>query len=429
MAPLSSFSRVSLGAAYDIVEPLLQFVKSQPLVADAWPSGALSRGEDLMDAVDLLVATDEPDPLFDALVTSQDNVQESRREPWQLLVQIGRVPVRVECAPRSSASVRLFERTAHEAHLAALQPRMRARHLRLAEAGLTRTDGTVAGDTDDTIYAALGLPAIPAELRNGDGEIEAAEAGQLPTLVQVGDMRGDLHMHSLWSDGRDAIEAMVVTALGLGYEYIAITDHSQSSRAVRNLTRDGVERQADEIASLRAQYPGLAILHGCEVDIMEDGSLDFTDDVLQRFDIVLASLHESFDQDADTLLERYARAMRHPLVSVITHPTNRLVTFRDGYDLDYDRLFDLARETGTCLEIDGAPSHLDLDAALARRAVQAGVRLTIDSDCHRASALGRQMQLGVVTARRGWVDAARVLNTSPVAEVQAFVAAKRNGRP
>lgn len=429
MTPVSRTHRVPLGSAYDILEPLLAFVQSEPQVAGAWTTGSLARGDDQMDAVELLVSTEHPARLFDAALTFRDDVEVVTRESWRLEATIARVPVRIECAPPREAGVRVFEQRAHPAHLDAVRRRAEARGLRLTRAGLTTSTGALVANDESGIYAALDLPTFPPELRANEGEFTAAEGGRLPAVLRLEDIRGDLHMHSLWSDGRDAIEAMVVTSLGLGYEYIAITDHSQSSRAVRNLTRDVVARQADEIASLREQYPGITILHGCEVDIMEDGTLDFGDDLLQRFDIVLASLHDPYDHDAARLLRRYERAVRHPLVSVVTHPTNRLVSFREGYDLDYDRLFTLARETGTCLEIDGAPSHLDLDSSLARRAVEAGVRLTVDSDCHRASALARQMQLGVVLARRGWVDAPSVLNTRPLTEVRAFIAAKRNGAP
>jgi DNA polymerase (family 10) len=235
-------------------------------------------------------------------------------------------------------------------------------------------------------------------------------------------------MHSTWSDGRDSIEAMVIQCRALGYEYMAITDHSPTSAASRNLTLDGVTRQADEIDALRARHPEIAILHGCEVDILPDGRLDFPDRVLERFDIVLASLHERAGHDRDQLMQRYVAAMEHPLVALITHPTNRLVPYRAGYDLDYDRLFDVAVETGTIVEVDGAPSHLDLDGALARRAIAAGAELAIDSDCHRAEFLDVQMQLGIVTARRGWVEPRHVVNTRPLADVRAAITQKRAGR-
>src|SRR4029079_17673556 len=191
----------------------------------------------------------------------------------------------------------------------------------------------------------------------------------LPLLRDGSDIRGDRHMHSTWSDGRDAIEAMVDACRVLGYEYMAITDQSEHSAAIRNLTADGVRRQADEIAVLRERYRDITILHGCEVDILPDGRLDFPDRVLEQFDIVLASLHERAGHSPDQLLRRYAAAMEHPLVAIITHPTNRVLPTRRGYDLDYAPAFEIATATRTILEVDGAPSHLDLDGALARRAI------------------------------------------------------------
>jgi DNA polymerase (family 10) len=218
---------------------------------------------------------------------------------------------------------------------------------------------------------------------------------------------------------------MVAMCRGLGYEYVAITDHSPHSAATRNLTADAVKRQAEEIAEVRARFPAMTILHGCEVDILANGTLDFPNRVLEQFDIVLASLHERAGQDGPELLERYARAMRHPLVTVITHPTNRLVPNRPGYDLDYERLFELAVETNTVVEIDGSPAHLDLDGTLARLAIEAGATVCIDSDCHRADMLDRQMQLGLLMARRGWVEPRHVLNTRPIEEVRQVIGAKR----
>ncbi|HUK34858.1 MAG TPA: PHP domain-containing protein, partial [Vicinamibacterales bacterium] len=268
---------------------------------------------------------------------------------------------------------------------------------------------------------------VPAEIRDGSEEIEAARDGRLPALVSRSDIRGDLHMHTSWSDGRDTVGTMVAACHALGYEYIAITDHSPRSAASRTLTLDAVERQADEIAEMREKFPRLTIFHGCEVDILPDGKLDFPDRILEHFDIVLASLHDAAGQAPDRLEERYVAAMNHPLVTLITHPTNRMVPHRRGYKLDYDRLFRIALDTGTCMEIDGAPGHLDMDGPLARRAVAAGVTVTIDSDCHRAEMLARQMALGITTARRGWVEAKHVLNTRPVDDVRALIRRKRSG--
>lgn len=281
--------------------------------------------------------------------------------------------------------------------------------------------------SEDALYSSLGLAFIPPELRQGRGEIDVAASGHLPPLVATPDIRGDLHMHTTYSDGRDDLASMVEGCHALGYEYIAITDHSSGAAASRTLARDDIARQREEIDVLRERFPGMTILHGTEVDILPDGRLDFEDAILERFDIVLASLHEHARQEAAQLTRRSIAALRHPLVNVLCHPANQLVGYFEGYALDFDALYAAAAETGTALEIDGAPSHMDLDGERARAAAAAGATLSIDSDCHRAPALARQMRFGVGTARRGWVEARQVLNTRPLAEVREFIAAKRRG--
>jgi DNA polymerase (family 10) len=280
-----------------------------------------------------------------------------------------------------------------------------------------------ASETD--AYAQAGLAYLPPETRDAPDALQRAQAQLVPRLVERADIRGDLHMHSSYSDGRDPLRHMVMAARALRYQYIAITDHSEHAAAARTLTLDDLARQADEIARLRTEVPELTILHGLEVDIMPDGSLDCPDAVLASLDIVLASLHDSAGHDARRLTKRCLNAIHHPLVSVITHPANQLVGRRPGYDMDYAAIYEAAAQTGTALEIDGAPAHLDLSGERAREAVQAGVTVAIDSDCHRAPALDLQMRMGVGTARRGWVEPHHVLNTRSLADVRAFVARKR----
>jgi DNA polymerase (family X) len=316
--------------------------------------------------------------------------------------------------------------TGSVAHVHALATLAAERGLRF-QAG-TLIDGAnndVPCKTEEDFYARLDLPFIPAELREGHDEIEAARRGQLPQLLSDVHVRGDLHMHSTWSDGRDSIEAMVRTSIELGYEYIAMTDHSQRAWSSHKLAREDVARQRLEIDGLRRKYPRIQILHGVEVDIMHDGTLDFDDEVLSGLDIVLASLHDHAGQEATELTERYLAAIRSPFVDMITHPLNRTPGISDGYTLDLDRIFAAAAETGTAMEIDGAPGHLDMDGAVARRAAAAGVTLVVDSDCHRAEYLRRQMRFGVGTARRGWIEPRHVLNARPVNDVLAFIGRKR----
>jgi DNA polymerase (family 10) len=313
-------------------------------------------------------------------------------------------------APDEYGSV-LFNATGPRAHVQAMRQ---------------RGSGARLSSREEDLYSQAGLAFVPPELRQGAGELEAAAAGALPSLVTREHIRGDLHMHTNYSDGADSLDAMIAECRALGYEYVAITDHSERAGAARTVTRSSLARQRKEIAVMRERYPQMAILHGIEVDIMPDGRLDFPDEVLEPLDLVLASLHDSAGHDSQTLTRRCLQAIRHPLVNVITHPANQLIGRRPGYALDFDAVYAAAAETGTALEVDGAPSHLDLDGEHARRAIAAGVTLTIDSDCHRARWLDRQMAFGIGTARRGWVEPRHVLNARPLADVLAFIAAKRS---
>jgi DNA polymerase (family 10) len=421
--------RVPLGRATALAAPVLDALRATPGVEWAEPTGSLRRGQDLVGDIELLAPADDPADAIEAVADLphlSHTLHRSARRVY-VLTERAQIGVRVP-EPRVAGAAQLYL-TGSAGHFATLRERARERGLSLGKDGLAGADGTTFAAASETeIYDALGLPFIPPEIRHGDDEVAAAARGELPRLLSASDIRGDLHMHSTWSDGRDAIEAMVDACRVLGYEYMAITDHSEHSAAIRNLTADGVRRQADEIAVLRERYGDITILHGCEVDILPDGRLDFPDRILERFDIVLASLHERAGHAPDQLLRRYAAAMQHPLVTIITHPTNRIVPTRGGYELDYERVFEIAVETGTIVEVDGAPSHLDLDGALARRAIAAGATLVVDSDCHAADKLERQMAFGVTMARRGWVEPRHVLNTRPLDAVRAAIGAKRAGR-
>ena len=342
------------------------------------------------------------------------------------MIRTERGTVTLHLTPPEQAGAALVWHTGSSMHVAALRDRAHTRGLRLFDARLTdRQERAVACPSEDDLYDRLDLPFIPPELRLGGDEIASADDNALPELVLERHIRGDLHTHTTWSDGRDSAETMVLAAKQLGYEYVAITDHSERAWSSRKLAAEEVPRQRQEIEALRERIEGIEILHGIEVDIMRDGTLDFADEVLAGFDIVLASLHDSAEQMGGQLTRRYLKAIRHPLVNVITHPANRSPARSEGFDIDFNALFAAAVETGTAMEIDGAPGHLDMDGAVARRAAAAGVTITIDSDCHRAEWLARQMRFGVGTARRGWIEPRHVLNAGSVDDVRAFVARKR----
>ena len=341
-------------------------------------------------------------------------------------ISTSRGAITLHVAPPDDAGAALVWHTGSPVHVKELQQRAQKLGLQFSDGRLLSPAGEpIACPREEDLYERLGLPMIPPEIRDGTGEIGAAERGEIPVLLTELHIRGDLHMHSTWSDGRNSIADMVSAAKQIGYEYVAITDHSQHAWSSRQLSPEDIPRQREEIEALRARVNGIEILHGVEVEILEDGGLDFDDEALAGFDVVLASLHDPAGQDDAQLTERYLRAIRHPLVNVITHPANRSPAQSAGYNVDFDQLFAAAALTGTAMEIDGAPGHLDMDGALARRAAEAGVTIVVDSDCHRVDGLGRQMRFGVGTARRGWIEPRHVLNTRAASEVRAFVSRKR----
>ena len=411
MAIADEHARQPLGRAIDFTDNLILLIAAAcPEVEALAAAGDVRRFEPVVETLVLVGSAPDPPSTLQricAIPLIQGAVHQTGRRALLRYQQV-EVDVRI-AAPDEYGSV-LHLATGSAAHVAGI----RSKH------GATRVCAR-----EEEVYSHAGLAWVAPELRHATGEIEAGASGALPKLVARSDIRGDLHMHTTYSDGRDTLAAMVHSASALGYEYIAITDHSARAAASRTLTLDSLERQRDDLARLRERVPGLTILHGVEVDIMPDGRLDFEDDVLESLDIVLASLHDNAGHDPARLTRRCLSAIAHPLVNVITHPANRLVGRDAGYDLDFPAVFAAAAETGTALEIDGAPTHLDLDGERARAAINAGVTVSIDSDCHKAALLDRQMRLGVGTARRGWVEPRHVLNTRPLADVRAFIAAKR----
>jgi len=419
-------ARVPLGRALTAVDTLIDALGRAHVGLRVQTAGGLRRFETTIGDLLLLAHGADARAELAAWGARLPDHDVRRQSPTAVTFAWDGEEVTLRVVDEEAIAGALLHYTGSRGHLAQLAARARTRGLRLTPAGLERDGGVrVATASEAEIYGALDLPWIPAERRHGLDEIALAERGALGAPVALADIQGDLHMHTHWSDGRDATEAVIQSARALGYRYMAITDHSPSARASRTLTIERLEEQAREIAALRPRYPDITILHGCEVDILEDGSLDLPDAVMARLDIVLASLHESHGHDGPRLTERYLQAMASPYVSVITHPANRAPGRTSGYPLDWDRFFAAARDTGTAVEIDGAPGHLDLDGHLARQAVETGATVAIDSDGHFAERLGRQMRMGVGTAGRGGVEARHVLNARGLDGVRAFIAGKR----
>ena len=334
--------------------------------------------------------------------------------------------------PLESLGAALQYFTGSRAHNIALRDRAIQRGLKLNEYGLYRVDDNtrVAGADEAGLYNALGLSFVPPELREQRGEIEAAEAGTLPRLLQVADLQGDLHAHTTATDGRDSIEAMARAAQAAGLRYLAITDHSQSLAMANGLDERRALLHARAIREVNARLDGFTLLAGIECDIRPDGSMDLADDCLAQLDLVIASIHSGFNQDAQAMTDRLLRAIACPWVDVLGHPTGRRILQREPHKADMTRVIAAAAAAGVVMEINAQIDRLDLDDALARRARDAGVRIVISTDAHSTTALGG-LRWGVTVARRAWLSPADVLNTRPVDEMRASLrsaAARGNGR-
>jgi len=337
-----------------------------------------------------------------------------------VLLEVGiQADVRVVKPESFGAALQYF--TGSKEHNVKLREKGVRRGLKINEYGIFRVkdEKRVAGRTEEEVYAALDLPWIPPEIREGQGEVELAEKGRLPRLVELQDIRGDLQMHTRWSDGSDSAEEMARAAKERGYEYIAITDHSQSLKFVGGVTVEELRDHAKLVKQV-ADKVGIAILMGTECEVHPDGSLDYPDEVLKELDIVLAAVHTRFRMSEAEMTKRMIKAMENPHVDVVAHPTGRLLGQRESYSVNVERLVEAARRTGTVLEINAGPQRLDLRDTQARMAQERGVKLAINTDAHTRYQL-RYMEFGVGTARRGWVEKKNVINTLPLNDLRAFL--------
>ncbi|HWC65339.1 MAG TPA: PHP domain-containing protein, partial [Thermoanaerobaculia bacterium] len=292
------------------------------------------------------------------------------------------------------------------------------------ERAAARGAGSDAGLSEEEIYAAAGLPFVAPELREGRGEIEAADSGRLPALIEPGDLRGLFHVHTTESDGANSLEEMVDAAAAAGFEYVAITDHSKVAGYAHGLDERRVEAQRAEIAGLRKTRPGIAIFHGTEADILPDGSIDYGDAFLSGFDLVVASVHSRFDLPEKEQTRRLVRAAENPRVSILGHLTGRLLLRRDGIAIDLPRVLDAAAASGCAIEINGSPRRLDLDWRFHREAAGRGIPLAIGPDAHSIREL-RYFENAVRVARKGWVEPAQVLNTRPAGAIRKWIASRK----
>jgi DNA polymerase (family 10) len=330
--------------------------------------------------------------------------------------------VDLRVVPEDSYGAALHYFTGSKAHNIAIRRLGQEHGLKINEYGVFRDEERIAGETEESVFATVGLPWIPPELREDRGEIEAARAGRLPKLVTCEDLRGDLHVHTTATDGHNTVREMAEAARTLGLDYIAITEHSRRVAVARGLTPDRLRRQGEEIERLNQQKLGIALLKGIEVDILEDGSLDLPDDVLGDLDLVVGAVHSRFDLSRAEQTERILRAMNHPHFTILAHPFGRLIPDREPYDVDMLRIIRHAAGRGCFLELNAHPERLDLPDTSCQEAKRAGVPVSINSDSHNVHGFAN-LRFGIGQARRGWLEARDVLNARPLEELRKLLRA------
>ena len=435
------------------VEPLLEHLRQDPAILRLQVAGSYRRGKETVGDIDILTLLEgedagdgAPDPQVAARVMERftgfegvERVERAGDTRGSVVLRSG-LPVDLRILPRRVYGAGLHYFTGSKEHNVAIRQLALRQDLRVSEYGVFRLEAGDAEDaedgepaagepangepleaeTEEQVFQAVGLPFIPPELREDRGEIQAARDETLPDLVDADAIRGDLHMHSTWSDGRASILEMAEACRDRGYAYMAITDHSQAVRVAGGLGPDALRRQWEEVEEVREQVEGLHVLRGCEVDILRDGSLDLPDDVLEELDIVLVAVHSVMSLEAREMTDRILTALEHPAVDILVHPTGRLLNRREPYALDMEAVLEKALERDVAVELNANPVRLDLNDVHLKRAKELGLRVSVATDAHRVAELDH-ISAGLQQARRGWLEPGDLLNALPLDRLQAWL--------
>lgn len=419
-------TRRLLGNVRPVALRWLEWLRAQPGVTQAEAAGSLRRWRATIGDLDLVAACCDPAPVMAAFATHPDVQRILGQGENKSSVELkDGLTMQLWIQPPERFGTLLQFVSGSKDHNVRLRELAQKKGLSLSERAITAADGSESlYASEEAVYAALGLPWIAPELREDRGEIQAALSNALPKLVSSADIQSDLHSHTTWSDGSDSIEAMAEAAIACGRRVLAITDHSVGLGVASGLSIERVRAQREEMRAVQARLGDrILLLQGSEVEIHADGSLDFPDEVLAELDIVIASLHTSLRQPRQQITERLVRAMRHPHVDLIGHPSGRLLPNREGADLDWEVVLSTAKETGIALEIDAHPSRLDLDEVYARRAAALGIPLAINTDAHATDQLAL-MEYGVSVARRAWLPTSAILSTWPTDQLLGWLKRK-----
>jgi DNA polymerase (family 10) len=421
-----SKKRVNIGIALPIGEDIVNEVNKIPGAEKAMYAGSLRRMRETIGDIDILTQSVDGKRVIESFTKMPfvKSVLVSGDTKGSVILRNGtQVDLRVVGPESYGAALQYF--TGSQAHNVKVRTLAVKKDLKINEYGLFSGNKKIAGETEADVYEKLGLPFIPPEMREDRGEIEAAIRGRLPALLEPQDIKGDLHVHSNWSDGKCSIEEMALMAKSFGYEYIAITDHSPSARIANGLSVERLYEKKEELESVRKKVKGIRVLMGSEVDILNDGSLDYPDSVLKDLDVVIASVHSGFKMERAKMTERIVNAIKNPFVHFLAHPTGRLIGERDPYDADLDQVFKTAKEYGKLIEVNSHYLRLDLNDLNIRKAIDMGIRLVISTDSHNTDQL-KLMRLGVATARRGWATKRDIINTMKFKELSEFLKMQSN---
>lgn len=413
--------RIKLSVAEQVARSLEDYLNRTEGVDEAVVAGSYRRRQETVGDVDIVVASRKGREIIEKFAEYED-VEEvaSKGETRASVVLRSGLRADLRVVPQESFGAALLYFTGSQPHHVALRDMSLKKKLKINEYGVFESDDRVAGETEEEIYEKLGLAYVEPELRENRGELEAAQDGRLPKLLTEGDIRGNLHSHTEATDGNNTLEEMARAAKDRGYDYLAITDHSKRLRMVNGLDEKRLREQIEEIERLNDKLKGITFLKGIEVDILEDGSLDLSDEVLEELDIVVCSVHHKFGLSEKEQTERIVRAMENPNASVIAHPTGRMIRTRQPYEVDMERVMEAAKDNGCFLELNADPNRLDLNDVHCKMAKEMGVKISISTDAHSTSGLDN-MRFGVGQARRGWLEKGDVINTHTLKQLKKLL--------
>lgn len=412
----SAGGRFPLGSVLPLITEIAERLKGLSEVEEVAVAGSVRRRKETVGDADFLAISRRAEKVMDFFVSMPEVIHVYGKGKTKSMVKLKNgMDADLRVLPKESFGAALNYFTGSKDHNVAVRRIAQEKGLKLNEYGLFRGEKRIAGKTEEEIYKALGLAYIPPELREDQGEIEAARKGKLPDLVGYRDLRGDLQIQTSWTDGSNTIEEMAGEARRLGLEYIAITDHTKGLAMTGGSDEKKLLKQMAAIDKINRSLKGITVLKGAEVNINKDGTLDIQDEVLARLDVVGIAVHSHFNMPRREMTERIVKAMQNPHADILFHPTGRVIQKREPYDVDIDAIIKAAKQTGTALEIDAYPDRLDLKDEHIRRAVEAGVKLVIDSDAHSVNHI-RLLEFGIAQARRGWAEKKHVINTRPLKE-------------